>query len=68
MDMRFEAAPMAANAGLLKAVVMTVQRFIDKVTVLMAQVASFSCPSIAGTSLSAVSPDYNYFGGMTAVA
>lgn len=67
MDMRIEAAPMEA------AVVMTVVSVVAqkvksfKAFALIERVASFSCPSIAGTSLSAVSPDYNFIGG-TALA
>ena len=63
MDMRYEAAPMVAQVALLETVVRTIEKVIYHVTALIARVASFSCPSIAGHSISAVAPDYTNFGG-----
>lgn len=55
---------MAANAEVVTAFVKTiVTATVNKVIALVERVASFSCPSIAGTSLSAVSPDYILIGG-----
>lgn len=68
MDVRIEAASMAAGAE-MPAVVIIAQKVKTPqvILVLSNQVASFSCPSIAGSSLSAVSPDYDFIGG-TALA
>lgn len=65
MDMTFEAAPMAAEAQVLSAIVMVVDSVTYFVTSLIERVASFVCPLLSrgGTSLSAVSPDYNVIGG-----
>lgn len=68
MDVRIEAAPMAAEAEIPSVVVTAeVVGLPDKVILVVSQVASFSCPSIAGHSLSAVAPDHNFLGG-TALA
>lgn len=63
MDVRIEAAAMAANVVMIEAIVKVVRIIRSKVISLIERVASFSCPSIAGTSISAVSPDYNFIGG-----
>ena len=63
MDMRYEAAPMAAEVEVVQAVVTTVVATIRKVASLIRRVASFSCPSIAGHSLSAVAPDHILMNG-----
>jgi hypothetical protein len=64
MDMRYEAAPMGAQAEMPEPTIQVVQKvlFVSAIE-RSALVASFSCPSIAGTSLSAVSPDYTLIGG-----
>ena len=67
MDVRIEAAPMAAETAMVTATVKTVV-ILCPVTSLTKRVASFSCPSIGGTSISAVSPDHNYLGGLAAAA
>ena len=67
MDMRYEAAPMAAEVEVVQAVVTTVVTIIRKVIMALSQVASFSCPTLGSHSLSAVAPD-NYFIGGTALA
>lgn len=64
MDVRIGAAPIAAKAEVLTAVAKAVVRhFLDVVVSVIERTAPFSCPSIAGTSLSAVSPDYTRNGG-----
>lgn len=59
MDVRIEAAPMAAGAEMTPVVVITTAPS-QRVLALSSQVASFSCPSISGHSLSAVAPDSNF--------
>jgi hypothetical protein len=63
MDVRIEAAPMAADVSLLRAAVTAFKKAIHKALSLIEAVASFSCPSIGGTSISAVAPDTNFIGG-----
>ncbi len=63
MDMTFEATAMVAEASVITAVVKAVMAAVTKVTALFERVASFACLSRGGTSLSAVSPDYNVIGG-----
>lgn len=67
MDMTFEAAPMTAVAQMNTACVTAQKVITHKVISLIERVASMSCPSIAGHSLSAVAPDHIFEGG-TALA
>lgn len=67
MDMRYEAAPMEATAEMTVASVKAQKVLHLQVIERDALVASFSCPSIAGSSISAVAPDYDFIGG-TALA
>lgn len=66
MDVRIEAAPLAADVVMVEAVIKTVVTIVRKVTSLVKRVASFSCLSLGGTSLSAISPDAYSFGRTTA--
>lgn len=59
MDVRIEAAPMAADAKITTPVVQVVASVLQTILAL-GQVVSFSRPSIGGCSLSAVSPDHNF--------
>ena len=65
MDMTFEAAPMVAEARVIAAITLVVDSVTHLVTSLLQRVASFACPTLSrgGTSLTAVSPDYNVIGG-----
>lgn len=63
MDIRIEAAPMVAEVEMTEVVVRTTTVIAYKAIARNERVAPFSCPSIAGTSISAVSPDYNFIGG-----
>lgn len=63
MDMRYEAAPMAADVELIEAVIRIVTIILNKALSLVRRVASFSCPTLGSHSLSAVAPDTNFIGG-----
>lgn len=69
MDVKIEAAPMEAGTVMVTASV-TAHKVITPqvILALSSRVASSSCPSIAGTSISAVSPDYTNFGGLAKAA
>lgn len=58
---------MEAAVVVLTASITAQEVIYTKVISLIERVASFSCPSIAGTSISAVAPDYDFIGG-TALA
>lgn len=58
-------ATACAVEGSVKAVKVTPFYVIPSVN---ERVTPFSCPSIAGSSLSAVSPDYDFIGGMAYAA
>lgn len=58
MDVKIEAACMAADAEMTNTIVRAIAVIINKVIALITQVASSSCLSIGGTSISAVSPDH----------
>ena len=65
MDVRIEAAPMAAEAQLIAAtVIAVVVATVNYVTSLVRRVASFSCPTLGSHSLSAVAPDYYFKEGL----
>lgn len=51
---------MTAGTEMVRVVVKVVTRFLVKAKALVSAVASISCPSIGGTSLSAVSPDSDF--------
>lgn len=68
MDVRIEATVAEAQAVMSEVSVKTVQKVELLGEIGVSQVASFSCPSIAGTSISAVSPDYTNFGGLAEAA
>lgn len=60
MDMRIEAAPMEASAE-MQEVNLAVKRIATSDAIVgVALVASFSCPSVSGHSLSAVAPDHDF--------
>lgn len=63
MDMTFYAEPMGAVAEMQTVTVKAKKRFSPAAIVRAAQVVVFARPSIAGTSLSAVAPDYTLIGG-----
>lgn len=67
MDMTFSATPMVAEGAVVAAVIRVVTNLVHKAISLIERVAPKSCPSIAGSSLSAVAPDNNFRGG-TALA
>ncbi len=61
MDVRIEAAPMEAGAEMVEATVVAIKVDTPKVILaLSSRVASFSCPSVSGHSISAVAPDAYY--------
>lgn len=60
MDVRIEAAPMAADARMATPSVKMNVVSVNFVTAAPSRVASFSCPSISGHSISAVAPDHNF--------
>lgn len=69
MDVKIEAAPMEAVAEMTTASVTAHKVNTPQVILaLSSRVASSSCPSIAGTSISAVSPDYDFIGGTAEAA
>lgn len=68
MDVKIEAAPMAAEVEITRVTVKVTAALIHK-AVLPKAVASSSCPSISGHSISAVAPDHNtYLGGLANAA
>lgn len=67
MDVRIEATAITVTVSLASAVVKAVTKVYFKALSQIESVASFSCPSLGGTSLSAVSPDHTLMKG-TAVA
>lgn len=70
MDVRIEATAMVANAVLVTAEVHAFSAgwLTMAIALISEQVASFSCPSLGGVSLSAVSPDLNFMKGTSAAA
>lgn len=54
---------MTAVAQMTTAFVTAIKQIAHKVIALVERVASFVCPSIAGHSISAVAPDYDFIGG-----
>ena len=61
MDVRIEAAVATATAQTTEAVVFTTVSLNYKAFSLVETVASSSCPSISGHSISAVAPDHNFY-------
>ena len=69
MDVKIEAAPMAAEARVAAVVIEITPVALPRVTVALSAVASSSCPSISGHSISAVAPDHNFIlGGLPKAA
>lgn len=69
MDMKIGAAPMTAVAEMQPVIVRVHTEQYLQVISLIERVAPSSCPSIAGHSLSAVTPDYyTNFGGLAKAA
>lgn len=67
MSVTIEAAPMAANVEMVKAVITVLVAIVYKALSLLERVASIACPSLGSHSLSAVAPD-NYLGKEQALA
>lgn len=62
MDVRIEAAPMAAQVEVVTPVVIASVN-LKALSQMPERVASFSCPSLGSHSISAVAPDHNFMNG-----
>lgn len=60
MEMTIEAAPMAAEAQMVEAVITVIITIVQKAIALVTRVASIACPSLGSHSLSAVAPDTHF--------
>lgn len=69
MDVKIEAAPMAAEATVIAPTVIAQKVVtVPQVISLVKRVASSSCPSMGSHSISAVAPDTNFTGGLAKAA